>query len=660
MTAQLQAIRPKLTMKKMSTIKPERKPISDDTFGLRRIDYLRQCYDSLYNFRKDMERATKYFNGDQWHELTEDRYGRVMTEGEYISSQGQIPIKQNVIKPTIRTLQGQFRSNTTSSVVVARTPEKGKESEMLSNTLQYNLVSVNNSKEIDSTTLEKFMLAGIGMQKISYKYLTELQRKDVLITDMNLYSMFFNGDIEDVRGFDLRVIGELMDFTLDELIMEFGKTKSREESLRQIYSGHNELIFSVPEALTSDSHYSKDFYVPNDISKCRVILAWEKKIVKQIEVHDWMEGVPFYMDHNKESLDYIKLVNEDRISKYVQAGELAEDTPIMTYEIETIQKWFYTYYSPWGHILQEGESPFTHGSHPYSIYIHKISDGKITGLVTDLIDTQRQFNRLHILNDRILASSVKNLLVVDKDSMDGQSKEDIIDDMKEPGGVIVLDMKKGAGQAPIEIKGSIGNLGIPEMIQMYMRTLQDVSGVHPAMQGQTAQSGTSGKLYQQQAQNSTLNSKDVMDAFASGQQRRDMKLLKTIQQFYDKPVMIAIAGKSYTETAQLYDPLKIKDVEFDLTIGQTSESPIYRSLIDDQLFQLLQGGLIDLELFLENTTTPFSSNLLESIRNRKRQLQENPQNPKAAINGLASDVAQQVPQANQQVVNAVSQDIRTQ
>lgn len=655
MTATFGTIRPKLTKKNMSVQKPERKPISDDTFGLRKLDYIRQTWDSLAPFRREIERATRYFNGDQWHEKTTDRYGRTMTEGDYISSQGQVPIKQNVIKPAIRSLQGQFRSNTTSSVVVARTPEKGKESEMLSNTLQYSLTSVNESKEVDSTTLEKFMIAGMGVQRTSYEYISDFQRKDVIFRDMDLYSMFFNGDIQDVRGYDLRIIGRLMDLTLDELIMYFGKTPQREEALRDIYAGHTDQLWSVPEGLSSDAMYSKDFYISNDISKCRVIEAWEKRIVKVMWVHDWMDGVEFPSDWTKKD---ITALNNDRILKYAELGVPAEDVLLYEGTEETVQKWFYTYYSPYGHILEEDESPFKHGSHPFNIFIHKISDGKITGLVTDLIDTQRQFNRLHILQDRILASSTKNLMVIDKDSADGRSREDLMNEMKEPGSVLLLDMKKGQGQVPIEVKGNIGNLGIPEMIQMYMRTMQDVSGVHPAMQGQQAASGTSGKLYQQQAQNSTLNSKDIMDAFASGQRRRDMKLLKTIQQYYDKPVMIAIAGKSYTETAQLYDPEKIKDIDFDLTLGQATDSPVYRGLIDDQLFQLLQGGMIDLELFLENTSTPFSSNLLESIRNRKRQLEQNPQNPQAAISGLTQDVAQQVPAANQQVVNAVSNDIR--
>lgn len=650
---ELGAIRPRMTMKKMAGMKkPELKAISDDTFAVRRLDLYSQMYHALYKFRRDTERATKYFNGDQWYELTRDRDGRVMTEEMYIQAQGQIPIIQNIIKPTFRTLEGQLRASTTKSVVVARTPEKGKESEMLSNTLQYSLTSVNDSKEVDSTTFEKYLSSGMGVQRINYEYHAELQRKDVIYRDVNLYSLFFNGDIEDVRGFDLRVVGRLMDLTMDELTLYFGKTAGREAKLKEIYRGMSNDFYPVSEALDPEQHYSKDFYIPNDISKCRVIEVWEKRIVKQMYVHDWMDGQEYYTDWTRSDLNAL---NRDRVAQFAAYGTPEEEVPLMEGTPEMVQKWFYTYYSPYGHILEEGVSPFEHGSHPFVFYIHKISDGKISGLGSDLIDTQRQFNRLHILQDRILASSTKNTLVIDKNSMDGQSKEAIGDDFKEAGGIVVLDLDKGRTTPPMEIKGSIGNLGIPEMIQLYMRTMQDVSGVHPAMQGQTASAGTSGKLYQQQAQNSTMNSKDIMDSFAAGQRRRDMKLLKTIQQYYDKPIMIAIAGKSYTETAQLYDPAKIKDLEFDLTLGQTSDSPIYRSMIDDQLFQLLTGGLIDLELFLENTSTPFSSSLLESIRNRKREAQTNPQ---AAVEGLTQDVANAGVGGDQRVIDQTYQGMK--
>ena len=657
MTAQFGTIRPSLTMDKMGIKKPKDKPISDDTFGIRKLDIYRQYYDGLWKLRKEAKRATRYFNGDQWHEVVEDKYGNAVSEYDHISSQGQIPIIQNIIKPTIRSLQGQFRTDTSKSVVVARTPDKNKESEMLSNTLQYSLASVNESKEVDSTTLEKMFNTGIGVQEISYEYVTSLQRKEVMIRDVSIHSMFFNGDIEDVRGHDIRVVGRLIDLTLDKLIMHFGTTPAREKKLREIYSGYGDIYNAIPEGLDPSSHYSKDFYVPVDQTKCRVILAWEERVVKRMEVHDWMSGKVWYTDWTQSDL---KSINGFRIRKYAAMGVPAEKVPIMEGTMENVTKWFYSYYSPWGHILKEGESPFKHNSHPYVFYIHKISDGKITGMSSDLIDTQRQYNRLYILQDRILASSVKNTLVVSKDAMDGQTREDIGDDFKEVGGVVVVDPPKGMSiqQSVLEMKGSIGNLGIPEMIQMYMRNMQDISGVHPAMQGQQAASGTSGKLYQQQTQNSTMNSKDIMDSFAAGRRRRDMKLLKTIQQYYTAPVMIAIAGKSYTETAQLYDPELIKDIEFDLTIGQTSDSPVYRSIIDDRLYEMLRDRMIGLEQFLENTTMPFSSNLLESVRNAKQQLEENPNDPQAAVAGLAQGVQSAGVGGNQQVANQVYDKMR--
>lgn len=656
MTAQFGTIRPKLTKKNMSVKKPERKPISDDTFGLRKLDYIRQTWESLDIFRREVQRATRYFNGDQWHEKTIDRYGRSTTEGAHISSQGQTPIVHNEIKPICRSLQGLLRSAGTKSIVVARTPEKVKQSEMLSNTLQCCLDSINDSKEVDSTTFEKYLLAGIGIQRLSYEYIADIQDKDVLINDMDLYSMFFNGNIRDVRGYDINLIGRLMDLTLDELIMYFGKTPKREQALRDIYSGHTDQLWSVPEGLSSDQYYSKDFYIPTDISMCRVIECWEKRIVKVMEVHDWMDGKVYYTDWTKKDIERL---NFDRVAQYAQLGVPEEEVLLMEGTEEIVQKWFYTYYSPYGHILEEGESYLKHGSHPYSVFIHKISDGKITGLVTDLIDIQRQFNRVLILRDRILASATKNLMVIDRNTADGKSREELMDDIKEPGSVLLLDLS-GNGKAPQEIRGSVGDLGTNEMLQIFMRSFQDISGVHPAMQGQQASSGTSGKLYQQQAQNSTLNSKDIMDSFSAGQRRRDMKLLNTIQQYYDKARMIAISGRSSADTAQLYDPEELGDIKFTMAIGQSTDSPIFRGILDDQLFQMLMNKIIDLEMFLENTSMPMATNLLESVRKRKAELQQDPNNVQGVVAGLSNDIMQATPNANQDVVNTVHNSIKTQ
>lgn len=604
-------IRKGLTMSKMSFLKPKKKesPISDDTFEIRKLFIYQQYWEGLREFREKRERAARFFNGDQWFESTLNDDGEWVTEEQNIMSMGSPPIKQNIIKPVIRSLIGQHRGNSSKSVVVARTPEKSKESEMLSNALQYNLSSINKSKELDARALEEFLISGLPVQEIVWRYVPELKREEAQIYNRNPSSMFFNNDIEDIEGRDIRVIGRLIDYTIDEVIVNFGSTPQREKKLREIYSSN--LSDYVDSMDMEDRQYLRDFYIPLDVSKCRVIVSWEKRLVKQMKVHDWMDGREFYCDWDQKQLDQ---ANAFRVSKYMEAGRSEDEVLPLEGESMNVQKMFYAYYSPYGHVLREGETPFEHGSHPFIITPYPLLDGSITGLATDLIPTQKQVNRIFVLQDMITSSSIKNGLIVDTNSLKGTSLEEVGAQHKKIGGVIGLDLG-GNAKPPVEIKGSSNNLGNLEWIQMYLQMNQEVSGVSTAMKGQTAQSGTSGKLYDAQINQSSMNSKDMMETF-SGLfcVDRDMKLLKTIQQFYKEPRMLAIAGKSYTETAMLYDPDRVMDMDFDLTIGQTSDSPIYRTIIEDTLTKFVDQNKITLKQWATQTTLPFASSFLEMLR----------------------------------------------
>lgn len=649
-------IRPGLTMSKMG-IKPKEKKefkITDDAFTVRKLNVLRQHYDSLYSQRKQREKAVRYFNGDQWHEVVTDGYGNAMREDQYIISQGQIPFVQNIIEPNVRSLIGQFRTDTTNSVVVSRTPDKNKESEMLSNALQYVLKSINNIKELDARALEELLMSGLCIQKVGFERIPHLKKRDVVVRNIHPSSIFFNGDIQDIRGNDIRIIGELHDWTIDQVVQRFANSeegvysKKREEQLRELYSSIDRDHVSL-YGLDPEQNYSKDFYIPIDVSKCRVIECWEERHVEIIKAWDYMSGKEIEFESGVTIRD-IEALNDLRIASYNEYSMRTKGIPIDPEEVPifgdiTIEKgvrWYYSFYTPWGHLLREGETPYWHGSHPYIQLAYPLLDGKAKGLVTSLIAPQRQVNRLLILRDMILGSSVKNTLVVDKDSLDGQSEDDLAFKLKTPGSVLTLDMKKGQVEKPFELRGAPNNMGIPEMLQTYIKLMQDISGVNPAMQGQEAPSGTSGTLYAQQAQNSTLNSKDIMDSFSGlFRKQRDMKVLKTIQQFYTEKRMIAVSGKSYSETAQLYDPEAVQNIDFDLVIGQTSDSPVYRNMINERLSQFLQGGLIDLEMYLEQTTDPFASSMLESVRKRKEEAAIDPQGAMMGLNQDVNQLAQQ-------------------
>jgi len=102
-------------------------------------------------------------------------------------------------------------------------------------------------------------------------------------------------------------------------------------------------------------------------------------------------------------------------------------------------------------------------------------------------------------------------------------------------------------------------------------------------------------------------------------------MLKTQVQFYDSERQLALAGSNFNEEALTFDPVKAKDVQFDMTMGRSPDSPVYRGIIEDVLKEFVVGGFIDLEMYLKNSTLPFADNLLSDIQKRKESAMQDGQ-----------------------------------
>ena len=98
------------------------------------------------------------------------------------------------------------------------------------------------------------------------------------------------------------------------------------------------------------------------------------------------------------------------------------------------------------------------------------------------------------------------------------------------------------------------------------------------------------------------------------------KDVKNMQQFYDTKRVFNIAGKSATRIE--YDPAKIRDVEFDLSIVESTATPAYRQLANDILMEIWKSGQISLEQFLQHGDFPFADELLQSIKSQQEQLEQ--------------------------------------
>lgn len=577
----------------------------------------KKYWEDLADWRARNYRAFMYYRGKQWHEIVTvtDNKGKTvqMTEEEYIKSQGKIPFKQNIIRQLIKNILGQYRSNPTDSIAVARSRDNATKSEMLTTALQAAL-EINNTSHKDAKNLENMCINGAPICKVGYKYIPNKNREDVKITNIQADRFFFNGGIKDVDD-DIRFVGEVIDASLDDIVASFAKNSKEAEQIRQLYTNNNNYP-GTGKSLTQGDIAVNDFMIPNDLSLCRLFEIWEYKLEERLHLHDYYDGTRQTI---KADIKQIEQINAQRTEYYLSQGFSVDDVPLIVATPRMEQFWYVKYLTPHGACLYEGETPYEHEEHPYAFELYPLVNGEVWSLVEDIIDQQRYINRLIAMLDFIMGASAKGVLLVPEEAIPiGMEIEDFAEEWTKYNGVIKYKSKGGVA-APEQVSANSTNIGAHEMLTLQMQLVMQISGVNNAAQGMKANAGTPSSLYAQESQNSMMNTRDMLDTFAHFKQKRDYKVLSLIRQYYDDRV-ITISGKVYNKDATLYKASEARAMkDIDISIVQGSDTPVFRSIMDDTLWKLLEAGLIDIEMFLNNTNMPFGERLLNDVKMRREQ-----------------------------------------
>ena len=99
----------------------ERKPaVTSLSQALDVLQEAESAWMSLSQARRKMRRSLMYAFEDQWGDIIRDPddHNKPMTEGEYIMKQGKVPLKNNMIRPILKNVDGQFRQNLTRPICV--------------------------------------------------------------------------------------------------------------------------------------------------------------------------------------------------------------------------------------------------------------------------------------------------------------------------------------------------------------------------------------------------------------------------------------------------------------------------------------------------------------------------------------------------------------
>lgn len=644
----------------MSRITPNKKNEEMDTVAFRANNFERRrafdvlmeaqhYWNEMEQFRKDRQRNKRYTYGDQWDDkICVD--GKMMTEEEYIKQQGNVPLKNNLIRRLVRNVLGVYRSQSKEPTCVARDRDEQKLGETMSTILQCNM-QLNRMSEVYARTMEEFLISGFIVHRKSYGWRNG--KEDCWTDYVQPNNFFIDNNMRDFRGWDVGCLGEVHDISFGQLCEQFAETPEDYRKLKEIYkwADKKEYIASYAEKFGYSRLDNFDFLFTSEPGRCRVIEVWRKEQKPRYRCHDYLNGDIYKIDEEDYYKDVVS-VNEQRMQMAEASGMPAEEVPLIKATWFMDDYWYFYYLSPFGHILKEGETPFEHGSHPYIFKAYPFIDGEIHSFVSDVIDQQRYTNRLITLYDWIMRASAKGVLLMPEDCLpDGVSMEDIAESWAEFNGVIVFKPSK-TGQMPHQVANNSTNIGITELLNLQLKFFEDISGVNGALQGKPGFSGQSASMYNQQVQNSTMSLLDMLECFSYFVIDGAYKDVKNIQQFYDGKRVFNIAGKSGVQIE--YDPKKIRDVEFDLSITESTTTPAYRQLANDVLMQLWQAQAISVEQLLEHGDFPFADDLLQSLQSQKEQIQQG-QLPQ----GVSPQIIQKAQQgANMQAVDQLYQALQ--
>lgn len=613
--------------------------------GLALVKRANDCWDAMSSFRKQSRRSSRYYKGEQWKDMVCDN-GRWITEEEYITRQGKPALKQNLIRPNVRNIVGQLRSAPYKSIVYSRNEDGQLAADMVSVALE-SVHTMNGRQERDARMFESFLVKGCGIYWTGYPYNDELKMPLVTYRAIDLSRYFRTMTATDVNGEDVDFCGDFFDSSPEEITSMYAHSRSQEEALRKIYGPrlHSQMAATNP-LTTSDEQLAGPSVNPSD-GKCRVIRVCQKEGHWELRVHDFSDGSweAYELTTAKKREIEAEIASRKKIA--ADLGVDYEDPAnrlLIKYDEKYIMCWEYYHVTPWGHILMHQRAPYDHNSHCYVEKFYPLFDGQSYGMVYDLIDQQRMINRMIILQDFITSAAAKGVLLVPEEAIpDDMDIEDFADEWSKYNGVIKVKTKDGI-KLPEQIVSRQINVGQFDMINLQLKLMNDIGGIHDALQGKSLGTGTPASLYQQETANAQLNVLDYLESFSWLLMQRDYKCIQLICQFYTDKEYIQIGGSTFSEAAKHYDPSLVRKFKYFNEVVKSHDTPLARMYFDDQLFRMMQANLITLEQYLEESSTPFAKSLLKKIQSQKQQMEATGQMPtQEQLATLQADIPESKP-----------------
>ena len=439
------------------------------------------------DMRERRNRYKRYTYGRQWDDLVVKDDGTIDTETAYAIESGKHPLTNNMLRQLVKCVIGNFRTMVADDDPASSCPVPPE------------VATRNALTELDCRMLEEFLISGCAIQRVVAE--KRMAGAGVWVDNVSPDHFFVNR-FTDPRGLDIELIGMLHSMSLREVLMRFApNSPAKAFEISRIY---DDIASSATAAHGIDAE-SDFFNAPR--GRCRVIEVWTLESRNIVKCHD-PESASFFV---------LPASQHPRLN---HANDVPDrQTPLNILQ-RTTMRWHCRFLAPNGEVLDEYDSPYFHGMHPFAVKFFPLTDGEVHSFVEDVLPQQRHINRIITLIDHIMGVSAKGALVFPEDGLAaGMTWEELSRVWARPQAIIPFSGK--GGREPKQFFANGENAGAYQLLNLQMQLFDQISGVNAALQGRVANPNTSAALYDAQVRNSATAILDLIESFNAFRMQRN-------------------------------------------------------------------------------------------------------------------------------------------
>lgn len=598
------------------SVEYRKQQLGDPERDMSLLEHCCTLWQNLEPFRRRRARALRFVYGDQWGDTITVK-GKTMTERSYITSVGNVALQTNQLKKIVETISGVYVKEQNEPVCKARAREEQVYGELMTTALQTNW-QINDMPLVVDTSIKEVLIGGFAATRECYE--NRSGETDSWTDVCHPNYMIFDSTMKDPRYKDMELIGEIHDITFGRFCEKFATSREDVEKFAEWYRSESSPLWFEETVEDINSKHDNDemtFWTPKDRNLCRVYEIWRKESRDRYRVHDENSGELYMINaDDSESIANIEAENASRLALGREQGWSDDEIPLIRYKenffVDTY--WYGRFMTPQGYILWEGPSPYEERRHPYSIIMLPMVDGQITSYLSDAIDQNIAINRLLTLHDWMMRAGLKGVTFVPADMVpDNMSNDEFAEQFTTIDGVVFYEPKKH-GLKPETFYGHTGSLNLAEIVRMMSDLMESSVSVNAAIRGENVKSGTAAQLYAQQTQQSATPLASLMMRLGVFVKHVASLKLANIQKFYKPERYEEIAGMLSNLSMEASVNYRVAgNLEYDLSISQSTVTPIYRALKTEILMQFAANGFIPPRFVFEFGDVPGADEILQRL-----------------------------------------------